>query len=259
MKQTNKLKKSINLILLLFVCIPAFSMHIMEGYLPVNWAVIWSLAFLPVLLVGLNRVKALIAETPEKRMILAMVVAFAFVLSSLKLPSVTGSSSHATGMGFGTALVGPASMAVVGTVVLLFQVFLLAHGGITTLGANAFAMAFAGPIVTFLVYRLFKKTGASMRVSFFFAAVLGNLFTYLVTSIQLALAHPDASSGVMGAFVKFIGIFGVTQVPVAIVEGLLSVMVINVLINNDFIKENDLFSFNSFNRLRKRKIAHEIK
>ena len=245
-------KKNFYLLILLLIPAQAFGMHIMEGYLPVKWSIIWSLAFLPFFVIGLRSIRHLISQTPEKRMVLAMVVAFAFVLSSLKLPSVTGSSSHATGMGFGAALLGPASMGVVGTVVLLFQVFLLAHGGLTTLGANAFAMALAGPAVTYFIYRVMKKAGLSLRVALFSAAVLGNLATYAVTSVQLALAHPDKASGFIGAFGKFAGIFGVTQVPVALVEGLLTHMVINVLISNDFIKESELFSIKGLTGFKRR-------
>ncbi|TRX70224.1 energy-coupling factor ABC transporter permease [Carboxylicivirga sp. M1479] len=252
-------KKNLYVLLLVLLPTQAYSMHIMEGYLPLQWSVIWSLAFVPFFLLGLRSMKRLVALAPEKRMVLAMVVAFAFVLSSLKLPSVTGSSSHATGMGFGAALVGPASMSVVGTIVLVFQVFLLAHGGLTTLGANAFAMAFVGPIVTYLVYRGMKKTGVSLRVALFLGAFLGNLSTYLVTSIQLALAHPDEASGFMGAFGKFIGVFGITQIPVAIVEGLLTVVVVNILVSNDFIKENDLFSIKGLRLFKSKVSAHGTK
>ncbi len=254
-------KKNIYLLILLLIPAQAFSMHIMEGYLPVKWSIIWSMAFLPFFVTGLRSIRNLVSQMPEKRMVLAMVIAFAFVLSSLKLPSVTGSSSHATGMGFGTALVGPASMGVVGSIVLLFQVFLLAHGGLTTLGANAFAMALAGPFVTWFIYKIMKKTALPLRISLFSATVIGNMATYLVTSVQLALAHPDEASGVSGAFGKFVGIFGITQVPVAIVEGLLTVIVVNVLVNNDFIKENELFSIKGLKgfKTKTREVAHETK
>ena len=61
-----------------------------------------------------------------------------FVISSLKIPSVTGSCSHMTGTGLGAILFGPTAAGVLGLIVLLFQAILLAHGGLTTLGANTF-------------------------------------------------------------------------------------------------------------------------
>jgi cobalt/nickel transport system permease protein len=36
-------------------------------------------------------------------------------------------------------------MAILGAIVLLFQALLLAHGGLTTIGANIFSMAIVGP------------------------------------------------------------------------------------------------------------------
>ena len=59
--------------------------------------------------------------------------------------------------------------------------------------------------------------------------VEGDLFTYCVTSVQLGFAHPAAEGGVMASITTFMGIFAVTQIPLAIVEGLLSVVVILAL------------------------------
>ena len=133
------------------------------------------------------------------------------------------------GVGLGTLLFGPLSMTVLGVLVLIFQVLLLAHGGVTTLGANSFSMALAGPFVTYGIYKLFSKMGWNRSVVIFLAACLGDLATYTVTSLQLALAHPDVQTGVMGAFVKFASIFSITQIPVAIIEGLITVLVMNIL------------------------------
>ena len=61
------------------------------------------------------------------------------------------------------------------------------------------------------------------------AAALADLLTYVVTSLQLALAFPAASGGILASFLKFAGIFAITQVPLAITEGLLTVLVWNWL------------------------------
>ena len=121
-------------------------MHIMEGFLPINHAIGWSVASLPFIAYGIRSIKKRIAANPEQRMLLGVAAAFSFVLSAMKLPSVTGSCSHPTGTGLGSLLFGPAAMAPIGAVVLLFQAILLAHGGLSTLGANVFSMAIAGPL-----------------------------------------------------------------------------------------------------------------
>lgn len=208
---------------------PAYAMHIMEGFLPLRWAVFWWIIFLPCFWLGFRSLNRIVKEQPELKLLLALAGAFTFVLSALKLPSVTGSSSHPTGTGLGTILFGPWVMSVLGALVLLFQALLLAHGGLTTLGANAVSMAVVGPLVASGVYWLILNTTHQQKVAIFLAAALADLATYGVTSLQLALAFPAPIGGVAAAFTKFAGIFMITQVPLALSEGLLTVLVWNWL------------------------------
>ena len=209
-----------------FAIVPAANaMHIMEGYLPAKYCVAWGVVCLPFLIAGFISLKNKVKENRRNLTLIAMSGAFIFVISSLKIPSVTGSCSHMTGTGLGAILFGPASVSVLGVIVLLFQALLLAHGGLTTLGANTFSMAIAGPVVSFGIYKLCQKINVNRRVGIFLAAFLGDLFTYCVTSVQLGLAHP-AADGVWSAVVRFLGIFALTQIPLAVIEGLLTVVIL---------------------------------
>lgn len=210
---------------------PAFAMHIMEGFLPVGWAAFWFAAALPFWFWGLRSIRGIVKGEPGLKVLLGLSAAFAFVLSALKMPSVGGSSSHPTGVALGAILFGPAAMSILGSIVLLFQAVLLAHGGLSTLGANTFSMAVAGPLVAYGVYRLVQRR--SIPAAVFLAAALGNLATYLVTALQLALAFPARPGGVLVSMLKFTGIFAVTQVPLAASEGILTVLVFNFLAANN--------------------------
>ena len=218
-------------------------MHIAEGFLPPLHAVAWTAIALPFVIVSARRVNRLMQDQPQIKLLLAASGAFAFVLSALKLPSVTGSCSHATGTGLGAILFGPSVMALLGTIVLLFQALLLAHGGLTTLGANVFSMAIVGPWVAYGLLRGTQRLNAPLTVSVFLAAMLGNMATYTVTASQLALAFPDPSSGVLGSFIKFIGIFAPTQLPLAVIEGLLTVVIVNLLRQYSHNELRDLQAF----------------
>jgi cobalt/nickel transport system permease protein len=206
---------------------PAYAMHIAEGFLPVKWALFWWIVVLPFLMVGFRSLDGIVKQNPELKLLLALSGAFGFVLSALKMPSVTGSCSHATGTGLGTILFGPKVMVILGSLVLIFQAILLAHGGITTLGANIFSMAIVGPWMAFVIYRLVLKF--DQKLAIFLAATLGDVMTYVVTSGQLAIAFPAENGGIMTSFVKFMSIFAFTQIPLAITEGLLTVLVWNWL------------------------------
>ena len=203
----------------------ASAMHIAEGYLPVGWAAGWGVVFVPFVVAGFLSIQKKIAQAPKAKILLAMCGAFAFVLSALKIPSITGSCSHPTGVGLGAILFGPMTMAVLGLIVLLFQALLLAHGGLTTLGANTFSMAIAGPFVSYGVYRLCQKCRVKKHVAVFLAAALGDLFTYCVTSVQLGLAH-HATASIPAAIGEFMGVFALTQIPLAIIEGIVTAIVV---------------------------------
>ena len=69
-----------------------------------------------------------------------------------------------------------------------------------------------------------KPEGGSVSGSIF-----GDLFTYCVTSLQLAMAYPSEAGGVGASAVKFLGVFAPTQLPLAVMEGLLTVVIVIAL------------------------------
>ncbi|MDF2613082.1 MAG: cobalamin biosynthesis protein CbiM [Clostridia bacterium] len=221
------------ILLLIIAPVYTFGMHIMEGFLPFEWVIIWSILFIPFFMLGLKDLKKIFARDPRQKILIALVTAFVFVLSALKLPSATGSSSHPTGVGLGAILFGPKIMAVIGTIVLLFQALLLAHGGLTTLGANAFSMAVVGPFVSYTVFRFMRKGNVNKGLCVFAAASLGDIATYIVTSLQLALAFPDPVGGVTASAVKFLSVFLLTQIPIAAAEGILTNIVYDLIQKNN--------------------------
>ena len=204
-------------------------MHIMEGFLPPFWCAVWYVIAIIVVAYGLYEIKKVVDETPEAKALLAVSGAFMFVISSLKLPSVTGSCSHPTGNGLGAALFGPAVTGVLATIVLIFQAVLLAHGGLTTLGANCVSMGIVGPFAGWIVYKLLTKAGVPSKINIFLIAFIADIVTYIVTAIQLGLAFPEPTT--MAAITKFFLIFAPTQLPLAIAEGLLTVIIWNGLMS----------------------------
>jgi cobalt/nickel transport system permease protein len=204
-------------------------MHIMEGFLPHPWWEIWFIISIPIIIYGVYKLTKITKQMPETKPLLALMGAFIFVISALKLPSmVSGSSSHPTGSGFAAVLFGPAIASVLSLIVLVFQALLLAHGGLTTLGANVFSMGIAGPAIAFAVWMIFKRTRLPASVGVFAAVALADLGTYVVTAIQLALAVP-IGGGFADSFITFAGIYAVTQIPLAIAEGLLAVLIFSFL------------------------------
>ncbi len=234
----------VSILLLLSPQQSAWAMHIMEGFLPLKWCLFWFVLTLPFLAVGLRSINKNVRAKPEIKLLLGLAGAFAFVLSALKIPSVTGSCSHPTGVGLGAMLFGPTTMSVLGCIVLLFQALLLAHGGLTTLGANTFSMAVVGPLVAYGIFRSGLRLRLPRSLVVFVAAFLGDLVTYVTTSLQLALAFPAPEGGVWASILKFMSIFAVTQVPLAVSEGILTLLVFNFLVayNRQELEELNVLS-----------------
>lgn len=203
-------------------------MHIMEGVLPASWCIVWWLLALPFLALGIRQLRKVLDTDREALPLLGVTGGFVFILSSLKLPSVPGSSSHPTGTGLSVVSFGPWITAVVSAIVLLFQALFLAHGGLSTLGANIVSMGVAGPLIGWVIYRAFRDTRLNPYTMVFLACVYADLFTYFVTSLQLALAYPVG--GFWTAFIVFMAIFGITQIPIAILEGVVLSLVFKYIL-----------------------------
>ena len=205
-------------------------MHIMEGFLPWQWCLVWWIIALPCVMLGIYQLKKVMASDRDALPLLGVTGGFIFILSSLKLPSVTGSCSHPTGTGLSTISFGPWITALVCAIVLLFQSLFLAHGGLSVLGANIVSMGIVGPLVGYGVYRLLRDTSINIYITVFLVCAIADLFTYVMTSLELALAYPAETGGVVSSFILFMGIFAITQIPLAIVEGVVLALVFKYIV-----------------------------
>ena len=79
--------------------------------------------------------------------------------------------------------------------------------------------------MSFGVYKLGKKLKLPLYINVFLAAFLGDLFTYCVTAVQLGLAQ-HADTTLPAAIGRFLLVFAPTQLPLAVIEGLLTCMIV---------------------------------
>jgi cobalt/nickel transport system permease protein len=206
-------------------------MHIMEGYLSPMWCIIWWIIATPCLLFGTYQIKKVVKFDREALPLLGVTGGFIFLLSSLKLPNPFGSSSHPTGTGLSAICFGPWITSVICAIVLLFQSLLLAHGGLSTLGANIVSMGIIGPFVGYMIYRLLKDSPINIYTIVFLVTALADLSTYVVTSFQLALGSIHPVSGDIGsAFIVYLGIFAIPQIFIAILEGIILSLVFKYIL-----------------------------
>lgn len=199
-------------------------MHIQDGFLAGKWAVGWYGASSVFLAKGVYDVTQRCKKALMFKPLLGLVSAAVFFISLLPIPvPLTGTCSHPAGTPMAAILVGPMAGMVIAVVALLLQALFFAHGGLSTLGANAFSMGVIGSLTGFFIFRLGRKFGLSLGISACLAGVLGDLAVYCTTSLQLALGMPgEHGIPVIKAFLTFLTLFMPTQLPLALLEGLIT-------------------------------------
>src|SRR4030042_1833347 len=136
----------------------AFAMHISEGLLPASWALFWSLLALPFVAWGLRDLRRQSEELLWVKPLVSLVGAAVFLISCMPIPVPTaGTCSHPAGTGLAAILIGPGLTVVVASIALTLQALFLAHGGLTTLGANIVSMGVAGAYMGYGAYQIGRR------------------------------------------------------------------------------------------------------
>jgi len=207
----------------------AHAMHISEGILPFNWAALWSLLAVPFVAYGLYRLRKLSAVDLSFKPLVGLMAAVVFIISCMPIPVPTaGSCSHPCGTAISGILVGPAISILVAAVALLIQALFLAHGGLSTWGANIISMGVMGSFAGFLTFKALRSMRINLAVSGFVAGLLADWATYFTTSIELA-SGIKGDSAFMPLFWKILIAFIPTQLPLGILEGAMTAGMIVLL------------------------------
>lgn len=216
--------KSCGILFLIVYCLlltvgNAHAMHISEGILPFNWAALWFAVAAPFVAYGLWRLKVLSKTDLSFKPLVGLMAAIVFIISCMPIPVPTaGTCSHPAGTGISGILVGPAISILVTAVALLIQALFLAHGGLSTWGADIVSMGVVGSFAGYLTFRGLRALKANLWIAGFMAGILADWTTYTTTSIELA-SGIRGDSPFMPLFWKILIAFIPTQLPLGILEG----------------------------------------
>jgi cobalt/nickel transport system permease protein len=221
------LKKKLFLILVVFLFVffftqKVYAMHISEGILPLKWAGLWYLVAIPFLIKGIFDIKKESKVTPSFKPFLGLMGALIFVISCMPVPVPTaGTCSHPAGTGLSAILIGPIMSIFVTSIALLIQALFLAHGGITTWGADIVSMGIAGSFAGYAAFKILRRFKVPLFVCGFMAGLLADWATYLTTSFELASAL-HGTKPMFSLFRTVLIGFIPTQLPLGILEGFLT-------------------------------------
>ncbi len=205
-------------------------MHISEGILPLVWAAATTAAAIPFVIKGARDIKRQAEKEPAVKPMMGLMGAMVFAVSALPIPvPIAGTSAHPTGVGMAALFIKPFPTAAVTAVVLLFQAVLMAHGGITTWGANTLNMGVIGAFAGYGAFHLALRLRLPLWAGAAAAGAVGDLATYGGTALTMALAI-NGEQPVGSVFLAVFGAFLPTQIPLAVLEAVLTAGMLNFII-----------------------------
>lgn len=144
-----------------------------------------------------------------------LVGSYIFVMQMVDFPMIGGEIGHFLGGALAGILLGPFAGMVVISLVLVFQAFFLADGGIIALGANILNMAVIGAIGGYYLFAFFKNNFRRR-----FLAVMLSVWL----SVVLASLAYEAESVITGA--SFNAAFIQTHMIVGFAEGFITLLIL---------------------------------
>jgi len=197
-------------------------MHLSDGVLPAASCVGWTLLALVFVVWSFRRFDEAQLRDPQLQPLVAMIGAAVFAISCMPVPvPFIGTCSHPCGTGLAAMFVGPLLTILLTTVALILQALFLAHGGVTTLGADIISMGVAGGLAGYWVFHGLRRLGIGLFAAAFVAGVLSDWATYATTALEISVGL-HGPNGIGALFWRVVLAFAPTQLPLGLLEGVLA-------------------------------------
>lgn len=207
-------------------------MHLSEGVLPSLQALAWSALAAPTVLWSLRGEQRWRQDRPASSVIMAGATSLLFAGTLLPLPvPVVGATSHICLTPVLALIVGVRRMVWPTFFVLLLQAVFFAHGGLTTLGVNTLTLGLLGPLTAAGLWAALRRLGAHGAFGLALACGLGGLSVYVADAVVLAGALSDVTAPTTTFVAVLLG-FAPVQVPLAILEAVVSLGIVRLLANH---------------------------
>jgi cobalt/nickel transport system permease protein len=130
-------------------------MHIPDGYLSPETCGVFGAVMVPVWTTAGRRVRKVVKNRYVP--LVAIAAAYSFLVMMFNVPIPDGTTAHAIGAVLIAVVLGPWAAVVAVSTALTIQALFFGDGGVLSLGANAFNMAFVMPMVGYGVYRALSR------------------------------------------------------------------------------------------------------
>jgi cobalt/nickel transport system permease protein len=205
-------------------------MHIAEGVLPISHCIAWFGVSAPFLAASGHHAAAARADASRtRRGLLGMASALIMAVSVLPIPVPgLGVTSHMCATPVLALLLGARALTIPTALVLIVQALFLAHGGVTTLGANICTLGVVGPFAAVALAQALRAVRVPRLVAVGLACGLADVLVYVVDAAIIALGlRGDQSFGHWFGTIALA--FAPAQLPLAVLEGILSAGLVKAL------------------------------
>ena len=165
------------------------SVHIPDGYISPHTSGVFYLVSIPLLGLSLRMVRSRLKQSQVP--LLALLAAFSFLVMMFNIPLPGGTTGHAIGGVLIAILVGPWPALLSVSLALAIQALFFGDGGIVTLGANIFNLAFVMPAIGYLLFRVIAGKARPSSRRFAVSAALGGYVginaAALLVAVELGL------------------------------------------------------------------------
>lgn len=163
-------------------------MHIPDGYLSPGTCSALYAAMSPIWYLSARKVQKTLHA--KQIPLLALSAAFMFVIMMFNIPIPGGSTGHMVGGVVAACVLGPWAAVVAISIALTIQALLFGDGGITTLGANCFNLAFIMSFTGYYIYQTIIAGNPSYKrrwMALFIAGYVSINMTALAAAIELGI------------------------------------------------------------------------
>lgn len=194
-------------------------MHLPDGIIPINQAIIYWIISIPILIIFLYKFSK--DENKQKRIVsTSLLLVASITISSLSIPSPIGVPVHFFVIPLVVIFLGYSTGIIVSFLTLLIQGLFLGMGGITSLGANYIVIGFILSITTYGFYKILLEINEEIAI--FGGTVIGIVFATISQLIVLLISEAMNFESLLATLIPF-------YIFISIIEGITNVIILTTI------------------------------
>ena len=207
-------------------------MHLPDGILPLDQSIVYLI--ISIIIFAISYYKFSIDEDKNKNIVLiALLAATTFVISSLSIPSPFGVPIHFFIIPIIVILLGPINGIIVEFLVLIIQAF-IGMGGLVSFGANFLVIGIILSLTTYLFYKIFSYINNKLAIVL--STIIGIMAATFAQIIILTISGTNTFEILLSTLLPF-------YLLIAIIESFANLVIITSIekVKPELLNKNKIY------------------